>query len=240
VTEKSTPQPEGAVDRAQVALRGLSIGYRTGGRLRRDRTRTVAAGLDAIARCGELTVLIGPNGSGKSTLLRTLCGLQPSLSGQILLGEDDLTSVDADALARKVAVVLTERVAPGLLSVRELTALGRIPHLGVGGRLRQHDHEIVDWALAAVGATVLADRPAAELSDGERQRVLTARALAQEPALLVLDEPTAFLDVPSRVGLVEMLRRLAQQRNLAVLLSAHDLELACGLLIRSGCCVPAG
>jgi len=211
---------------AGVELRELAVGYRIGRPFRPARTRTVAERLTAAARRGELTVLIGPNGSGKSTLLRTLCGLQPSLAGQILLGEDDLTVLDTDTLARRVAVVLTDRVDPGLLSARELAGLGRIPHLGAGGRLRPHDDEVVAWALDAVGAAVLADRPAAELSDGERQRVLTARALAQEPALLVLDEPTAFLDVPSRVGLVELLRRLARERDLAVLLSTHDLELA--------------
>lgn len=188
--------------------------------------RTVAGDLDASARRGELSVLIGPNGIGKSTLIRTLCGLQPSVSGRIMLGDDDLTALDADQLAQRVAVVLTDRVDAGLLSARELVGLGRIPHLGLGGRLTDHDHRIVQWALDAVGADVLADRPAAQLSDGERQRILTARALAQEPDLLVLDEPTAFLDVPSRVALMELLRRLARERNLAVLLSTHDLELA--------------
>lgn len=208
-----------------LELRGVAVGYRRRGR-RPDRTTTVAEGLVATARRGELTVLLGPNGSGKSTLLRTLAGLQPSLAGQVLFDGQDLTGLAADELARRVAVVLTDRVDAGLLSARELAGLGRTPHLGFAGRLGARDHEVVAWALAAVGAGALADRPAGELSDGERQRVLTARALAQEPSLLVLDEPTAFLDVPSRVGLVELLRRLADERDLAVLMSTHDLELA--------------
>ncbi len=111
-----------------------------------------------------------------------------------------MADVPADRLARRVGVVLTDRVDPGLLSARELTALGRIPYLGVTGRLTRDDHRIVEQALDAVGALHLADRPVADLSDGERQRVLTARALAQQPEVLVLDEPTAFLDVPSRTG----------------------------------------
>ncbi|MCV7257981.1 ATP-binding cassette domain-containing protein [Mycobacterium shimoidei] len=204
-----------------IELRDLAIGYR-----RRRTTTTVATGLRARARRGELTVLLGPNGCGKSTLIRTLCGLQAALDGQVLLDGVDLTQVPADALARRVAVVLTDRVDPGLLSARELAGLGRIPHLGISGRLTPDDDAVVDEALAAVNAAHLAARPAAELSDGERQRVLTARALAQQPSVLLLDEPTAFLDVPSRTGLLEMLRELARNHNLAVVLSTHDLELA--------------
>lgn len=209
-----------------VELQDLSIGYTTRGGLRGVRRHTVTEAVDAVARRGELTVLIGPNGAGKSTLIRTMCGLQPSLTGRIVLGEDDLAGMTADRLAQRVAVVLTDRVDAGLLSARELVGLGRTPHLGLGGRLSARDHEIVRWSLDEVGARELADRPAMQLSDGERQRVLTARALAQEPDLLVLDEPTAFLDVPSRVALMELLRRLARERDLAVLLSTHDLELA--------------
>ncbi|MGH3969757.1 MAG: ABC transporter ATP-binding protein, partial [Mycobacterium sp.] len=169
-----------------IELCDLTIGYH-----RRRRATTVAAGLRALARRGELTVLLGPNGCGKSTLIRTLCGLQPALDGRVLLDGADLARVGADELARRVAVVLTDRIDPGLLSARELVGLGRIPHLRLGARLSPRDHAVVDWALAAVRAEHLAARPAAELSDGERQRVLTARALAQQPSVLVLDEPTA-------------------------------------------------
>jgi ABC-type cobalamin/Fe3+-siderophores transport system ATPase subunit len=204
-----------------LQFRDLAIGYR-----HRRRTTTVAANLSAVARRGELTVLLGPNGAGKSTLIRTLCGLQTALSGQILVEGTDIGDVPADRLARRVAVVLTDRVDPGLLSARELAGLGRIPYLGVSGRLTRNDHGIVERALAAVGAGPLADRPAAELSDGERQRVLVARALAQQPEVLVLDEPTAFLDAPSRAGLVQLLRRLAGEHNLTIVMSTHDLDLA--------------
>ncbi len=189
-----------------LEFRQLAIGYRS-----RRRTTSVAAGLSAAARPGELTVLLGPNGCGKSTLIRTLCGLQPALSGEVLLDGTPLADVAVNQLARRVAVVLTDRVEPGLLSARELTALGRIPYLGLTGRLTPDDHRIVEEALDAVEARHLAARPAAVLSDGQRQRVLTARALAQQPEVLVLDEPTAFLDVPSRTGLVEMLRDLARE-----------------------------
>jgi iron complex transport system ATP-binding protein len=207
--------------RRSLEFHQLAIGYRS-----RRRTTPVAAGLSAVARPGELTVLLGPNGCGKSTLIRTLCGLLPALSGQVLLDGTPLADVAVTQLARRVAVVLTDRVEPGLLSARELTALGRIPYLGLTGRLTPDDHRIVEEALGAVGARHLAARPAAVLSDGERQRVLTARALAQQPEVLVLDEPTAFLDVPSRTGLVEMLRGLARDQHLTIVMSTHDLELA--------------
>jgi iron complex transport system ATP-binding protein len=204
-----------------VEICELTIGYRA-----RRRTTTVAAGLSAIACSGELTVLLGSNGCGKSTLIRTLCGVQPALSGQVLLEGTDVSAVPADQLARQIAVVLTDRVDPGLLSARELAALGRTPYLGATGRLTRDDHYIVDWALSAVDGQHLAARRAAELSDGEKQRVLIARALAQQPAVLVLDEPTAFLDVPLRTALLEMLRGLAREQNLAVVVSTHDLDLA--------------
>lgn len=202
-----------------LQVRGLSIGYRR-------RTRPVATGLDARAQPGELTALLGPNGCGKSTLIRTVCGLQPALSGQVILDGVDLSGLPAGERARRVAVVLTDRVDAGLLSVRELVGLGRIPHLGLRGRLGPDDDAVVDAVLAAVHADHLAARPVAELSDGERQRILTARALAQQPRLLVLDEPTAFLDVPSRAGLTDLLRRIAREQGLTIVMSTHDLELA--------------
>ncbi|MHC5705264.1 ABC transporter ATP-binding protein [Streptomyces tirandamycinicus] len=209
-----------------LATRGLAVGYRTRAPRRRGAGRAVLSGLDLRARAGELTVLLGPNGAGKSTLLRTLCGLLPPLDGRVLIGGGDLARTPPAALARRLAVVLTDRVDPGLLSVRELAGLGRHPHTGFTGRLTAADRAAVEWSLEAVGAGHLADRPAAELSDGERQRVLTARALAQEPEVVLLDEPTAFLDVPSRVALTVLLRDLARDRGLTVVVSTHDLELA--------------
>ncbi|SDF31787.1 iron complex transport system ATP-binding protein [Lentzea fradiae] len=200
-----------------LRLRGLAVGYRG---------KPVLTGLDAEARRGELTVLLGPNGTGKSTLLRTLAGLQPALGGTVHLDGTDLTGLPHAERARRMAVVLTDRVSPGQLTVRELVGFGRHPHTGFSGALGGHDHEVVAWAIDAVAATHLAERDVSELSDGELQRVLTARALAQEPGLLLLDEPSAFLDAPSRVALTGLLRRLASERDLAVVVSTHELELA--------------
>ncbi|GHD29812.1 hypothetical protein GCM10007147_31060 [Nocardiopsis kunsanensis] len=180
----------------------------------------------ARARRGELTALLGPNGAGKSTLLRALSGSARPLAGECRVDGAPVAGLDPVQRARVLATVLTERDVPPLLSARDLVALGRHPHTGLAGRLGPRDHAVVDWALDAVGAGDLAGRRVAELSDGERQRVLTARALAQEPAVLLLDEPTAFLDVPGKVALTGLLRRLAREHDLAVVMCVHDLEMA--------------
>lgn len=200
-----------------VILEALDIGYRN---------RSVATELSAVAQTGRLTALIGPNGAGKSTLLRTLCGLQPPLAGQVTLDDGTIVhDLKPAALARRIAVVLTQRPDPGMLQAAEVVELGRTPHLSRLGKPSQHDRDRVAWALDAVNANDLAHRSFSQLSDGERQRILVARALAQDPELLVLDEPTAHLDAPSRVEFLDMLRQLARNENLAVLLSSHDLEL---------------
>ncbi|MEU7900965.1 ATP-binding cassette domain-containing protein [Nonomuraea sp. NPDC049152] len=188
--------------------------------------RRVLEDLYTSAEPGELTVLIGQNGTGKSTLLRTMASLQPGLAGEVLIGEVTVGSVPAADLARRLATVLTERDLPALFSAREVAGLGRHPHTGFTGRLGPADREIVAWALDAVRAGHLADRQVSELSDGERQRVLIARALAQQPSVILLDEPTAFLDVTSRVALMGLLRKLARERELVIVVSTHDLELA--------------
>ncbi|MCK9899948.1 ABC transporter ATP-binding protein [Parafrankia colletiae] len=213
-----------AVGYRRRALRPSSLRGRPGRSVRSG--RAVLAGLSAAAPRGQLTVLLGPNGIGKSTLLRTLAGLQPPLAGRVRLDGADLGQLSGAERARLVGVVLTDRVQIGLLTAAELVGLGRHPHTGPTGRLTDADHAIVRWALDAVHARHLAGRPVDELSDGERQRVMMARALAQEPSMILLDEPTAFLDAPSRVTVTALLRRLARERNLAVIVSTHDLELS--------------
>lgn len=218
----ATPASTTPANTSGLTLHDLTIGYRA----RRGPATVVADGLTATAAVGQLTALVGPNGSGKSTLLRTVSGLQPALAGTVSIDGRDLATTHRADLARTVAVVLTERVDAGFLNVRSLVALGRTPHLGVAARLGRTDNEVVDWALEVTGAAAFARRLAGELSDGQRQRVMIARALAQQPRLLLLDEPTSFLDLPSRVELLDLLARLAREQELAVLVSTHELELA--------------
>lgn len=207
-------------DRA-LHLRQLSVGYRH------------TALLDPVtqdASPGRVTVLLGPNGCGKSTLLRVVAGLQPALSGDVRLGPTPLAGLDPRSRARRIAVVLTDRFEPGLLRGADVVALGRHPHLGFSGGLRPADHAAIAAALADVHAEDLAGRLLQEMSDGQRQRILIARALAQQPELLLLDEPSAFLDAPSRIELLAVLRRIAVERDIPVLVSTHDVEAA----IRAG------
>ena len=175
---------------------------------------------------GELVCLISPNGAGKSTLMRTLAGMQAPLAGTVKLMGDDLKSLKSNELARRLSIVLTERVDVGMLSAYTLVALGRYPYTGWMGDLRPEDELVVQQAITAVGAADLANRHVGELSDGERQKIMIARALAQEPMVMLLDEPTAYLDLPRRAELMVMLRRLARESGRAILLSTHDLDLA--------------
>lgn len=204
-----------------VELDGLTVGYRG----RRARWVPLLRDVHATARRGELTALVGPNGAGKSTLLRAVCGLAAPLGGSCRIDDREVAGLGVVDRARLLAVVLTEREAPALVRVHDLVALGRYPHTGLSGHLTAADHDQVDWALDTVGAAHLAGRRVGELSDGERQRAFTARALAQDPAVLVLDEPTAFLDASARVALLSLLARLARQRGMAVVVCTHDLEL---------------
>jgi iron complex transport system ATP-binding protein len=199
-----------------LELRDLAIGYPP---------RRVAQQLQLKLMAGTFTCLLGPNGSGKSTLIRTLAGLQPPLHGEVLLDGRPLRGFRPRELARRLSLVLTQRVAVGTLPVWSLVAMGRHPYTSWTGRLRPADEAAVEAAIAAAGIGHLAWRPMCELSDGERQKAMIARALAQEPGLMILDEATAHLDLPRRVELMELLRRLARERGCAILLSSHDLDL---------------
>ena len=205
-----------------LTTHALTIGYTPSRRV----TKPVLRDLYLTVDRGQFVCLLGPNGAGKSTLLRTLSGLQKPLAGQIRLDDRELYSLTVQERARHVAVVLTERVNPGLLTGWALVALGRTPYTGFMGTLSPADERAVHDAVSAVGALALADRPVVELSDGERQKLMIARALAQETPLILLDEPTAFLDAPRRVEILTLLRDLARDANRAVIASTHEVHLA--------------
>jgi iron complex transport system ATP-binding protein len=186
----------------------------------------LAEGLNLTLEAGDFTCLLGPNGAGKSTLMRTLAGMQAPLAGRICLGGDDLVKLSPLQVAQRLSLVLTTRLQPSLLTGYDVVALGRHPHTGWTGRLTRRDTQAIMWALEAVDGVELASRRLVELSDGERQKMLIARALAQETPLIFLDEPTAFLDLPHRIEIMKLLGRLARELGKTILLSTHDLDLA--------------
>jgi iron complex transport system ATP-binding protein len=199
----------------------LSIGYVTHGR-----RRTVMDHLSLDAHHGELVALIGRNGTGKSTLLRTMVALQPSLHGTVKLEGRDLNATGRSDLPKIVSFTSTEPIALRNIKVREVVALGRFPYTNWIGALDADDERSVNEALEATGILPLADRNIDNISDGERQRMLIARSLAQDTDLLVMDEPTAFLDLPARYSIVGLLRTLTREKGKCVIYSTHDLDTA--------------
>ena len=204
-----------------ISAQDLSIGYCTGKKEKR-----VHEHLSFELHAGELTCLLGANGAGKSTLLRTLSASQPTLGGELTMMGKPLSQYTEKERSRSIGVVLTDKTFAGGLSVYELVALGRQPHTGFFGRLHKEDRLIIEEALENVGIAHKAQNYTAELSDGERQKVMIAKALVQECPLILLDEPTAFLDVVSRIEIMHLLHRLAIEQHKAILLSTHDIAQA--------------
>ena len=204
-----------------VELKGLCTGYRQGGK-----DRVVSSGLCARLHAGSMACLIGPNGAGKSTLLKTMAAFMPPLSGEVLMGNSSVGKMDARQLAKTVSVVLTDSGMIKSLTVYDVVAMGRHPYTGFWGRLGGKDREIVDECIDLVGMGGLKDQLFETLSDGERQKTMIAKALAQQTPVILLDEPTAFLYYPNKVMIMLLLRTLARELGKTVLLSTHDIDLA--------------
>lgn len=185
--------------------------------------------IEEVSLCvqrGKIVTLIGPNGSGKSTILKTVIGQLPELSGAVYLDGETMRSRSRNDIARRMAILMTVRVEPELMTCRDVVATGRYPYTGRLGILSAADKQIVDESLSQVDALSFADRPFQAVSDGQRQRILLARALCQQPELIVLDEPTSFLDIRYKLELLSILKRMVREKQLAVLMSLHELELA--------------
>lgn len=198
-------------------VKDLAVGY--DGRVLLDK-------IDLSIDRGSILCLIGPNGAGKSTILKTITGQLKKLHGAVVVEGVDTGDWKAKERARTMSVLLTERVRAHHMTAREVVALGRYPYTDRFGRLGQEDQRIIEESLAAVDAASLADKGFLFLSDGQQQRILLARALCQKPRLLLLDEPTAFLDIRYSVELLNLLRRLASQEKLTIVLSLHEIDLA--------------
>ncbi len=206
---------------ATIQINDLSIGYHS-----KNDTKLVASHITTIIYSGELTCLLGANGVGKSTLLRTLSAFQPRISGEIALLSRDIQHYSDKELSTIVGVVLTDKCEIRNMTVRELIGMGRSPYTGFWGRLGKEDKQIVEDSISLVRIGNLASRMVHTLSDGERQKVMIAKALAQETPVIFLDEPTAFLDFPSKVEIMQLLHSLTRSTNKTIFLSTHDLELA--------------
>jgi len=201
--------------------RELAIGYQT-----KKRTLELEKELNIKIHNGELVCLIGPNGCGKSTLMRTIAGLQKPLSGETFITEVDVKSIKPHQYAKLLSLVLTDKVNVGAMTVMDMVSIGRYPYSNYFAKLQPNDYEIIERSLDSVHLTDYRDRFFSELSDGEKQRVMIAKALAQDTPLIMLDEPTAHLDLPNRVEIMNILKRLAKETNKAIFLSTHELDLA--------------
>ena len=204
-------------DPPYLELRGLAVGYNG---------KALIHGIEIGVKRGEIVTLVGPNGSGKSTILKTITSQLERISGQALLSGKDLREYSRKELAEQMAVVLTGRLQTELMTCRDVAAMGRYPYTGRLGILSEQDERKVDEALAQVHAEHLAERSFDAVSDGERQRILLARAICQEPEIIVLDEPTSFLDIRHKLELLSILHRMAREQKITVVMSLHEVDLA--------------
>ena len=194
--------------------------------------------IEEVSLCvqrGKIVTLIGPNGSGKSTILKTVIGQLPELSGAVYLDGETMRSRSRNDIARRMAILMTVRVEPELMTCRDVVSSGRYPYTGKLGVLREEDRRIVEQSLAQADALSFADSPFSAISDGQRQRILLARALCQQPQLIVLDEPTSYLDIRYKLELLTILKRMVREEHLAVLMSLHELDLAARVSDTVGC-----
>lgn len=202
---------------AYIRMDNMSVGYNG---------RAVVRDICLDVKKGDIISLIGPNGAGKSTILKSITGQLPLIKGKVVFDGRDLQGMPLRDLSKKMAVVLTERLKTELLTCYDIVASGRYPYTGKLGRLTEKDEAMVDEAIAAVNATELGARDFNAISDGQRQRILLARAICQEPEIIILDEPTSFLDIRYKLELLAILRAMAKEKDITVIMSLHEIDLA--------------
>lgn len=200
-----------------IKLENIKLGYGS---------RTLLDGVSTTFEQGSLTALLGRNGAGKSTLLRAISALGRINGGSISIGNDNIATLNAEQIAHRISFVTTDKVRIPNLTCEDVVALGRAPYTNWIGRMQEVDRQIVAEALAAVGMSDFARKTMDAMSDGECQRVMIARALAQQTPVILLDEPTAFLDLPTRHEVCALLRRLAHEEGKTIIFSTHDLDIA--------------
>lgn len=205
------------MDKTLISADRLSVGY---GR------KVIVNGIEFEVKQGEILTLIGPNGAGKSTVLKTIAGYLKRLDGTVMVGNRDMLEFSEKEMAKRLSVVLTERISPELMTCREVVETGRYPYTGSFGLLTEKDRAVVEKAIEKVSMQDYADVDFSSVSDGQRQRVMLARAICQEPEILILDEPTSYLDIHHKIQFLEILRSLAKEKHMAVILSMHELDFA--------------
>ncbi|OON84898.1 hypothetical protein BXO88_15090 [Oribacterium sp. C9] len=200
-----------------IKLNDLSVGYSG---------KVLIGDIELSIAEGEIVTLIGPNGAGKSTILKTIARQLPPIKGAVYIDGRELSKLSYRELSETVSILLTERIDPELMTVRDVVESGRYPYTGHMGMLQKHDDEVVEEALALCRIEVLENRYFRELSDGQKQRVMLARTIAQEPKLMVLDEPTSYMDIRYKLELLSLLKKLRDLRKMTIILSLHEFELA--------------
>lgn len=205
-----------------ILINNLAIGYSNG----KSNQKIISSHIDLNTKPSTLTCIIGHNGTGKSTLLRTIAGLQPVMGGYIYIAGQPLDSYTKAETSRLLSIVLTHRPNLKNIKVNELVAMGRAPYTGFFGKLNKDDMRIVKQAVASAGIENLSDRKISSLSDGEMQKVMIAKAIAQSTPIILLDEPTAFLDFSAKIDIMLLLRELAHKRQKTIIMSTHDIETA--------------
>ncbi|MBR1674275.1 MAG: ABC transporter ATP-binding protein [Eubacterium sp.] len=199
-----------------VKTENLTVGYKN---------KKIISDINFSVKKGEIVTLIGSNGCGKSTLLRTLAGQQKALGGNIFIGDREIKEYNEIELAKKLSILLTDRVMPLLMTAYDVVCSGRYPYTGRLGILSAEDHERVEEVMELTGITGLRDELFSELSDGQRQRVMLARALSQEPDILIMDEPMTFLDIKYKRELSDIIMKLRDEKNLTMIISLHELHI---------------
>jgi iron complex transport system ATP-binding protein len=203
-----------------IELKGLDIGYAS-----KKGINKVFSGIDLSFSKGELIGMIGNNGVGKSTLIKTIFGTLKPLKGEVLIDQKNISEFDLYQLATKISIVLTDKIGGFNLTVYDVVASGRIPYLNAFGQLKEGDARIVERSLEQIGISALKQKPMDELSDGQRQKVMIAKSLAQQTPLILLDEPTAFLDYSAKQQLFVILKQLCKEQQKTVIVSSHDLDI---------------
>ncbi len=188
--------------------------------------KAIARDIDFTIEPGEIVSMIGPNGSGKTTILKTIAGFIPLIEGDILLAGKNLKDYSLSEKSKFMSVLMTERMSADLMTVKDMVSLGRFPYTDMMGKLRPEDLEIVEEALEKVGVKDLSEKVFNDLSDGQKQRVLLARSISQRPRLMLLDEPTSYLDIYHKIRFIDILKELSKSGNISILMSVHELEIA--------------